>query len=86
MSELATLARPYAKAVFNQAVETDSTQKWSDMLRLFSLVVSDPEMSVLINNPKVTSASLLNLLLDICAAQSNADGTNLLMLLVQNKR
>ncbi len=40
MSELATLARPYASAVFKRAKETASTEKWSEE---FGVYVGCPE-------------------------------------------
>ena len=35
MSELATLARPYAAAVFKRAKETGTTTKWSQSLGVY---------------------------------------------------
>ena len=39
MSELATLARPYAAAVFKRAKETGTTEKWSKSLAFMSAVL-----------------------------------------------
>ena len=86
MSELATLARPYAEAVFKTAKETNSSAKWSDMLAFLSAVIKDRNMSAIINNPRVGSERLVQLLLDISQEQLNKEGTNLLKLLVENNR
>ncbi|MGR9114735.1 MAG: F0F1 ATP synthase subunit delta [Gammaproteobacteria bacterium] len=86
MSELATLARPYAEAVFKRAKETDSTAKWSDTLAFISAVVSDEIISAAADNPKISKESLLNLMLDICLGQIDKEGENFLKLLVQNNR
>jgi len=86
MSELATLARPYAEAVFQLAKQSDSAQSWSDMLAFMSAVVSDAELSVIIDNPKVSHQRLIQLLLDICQGQLSKQGDNFLKLLVENNR
>ena len=86
MSELATLARPYAAAVFKRAKETGTTTKWSQSLAFMSGVLSDTEMSGIVDNPKVSNERLLALILDICQGQVDNEGENFLKLLVSNKR
>ncbi len=86
MSESATLARPYAEAVFKTAKETNSSAKWSEMLEFLSAVVKDSNMSATINNPRVGGERLLQLLLDISQEQLNKEGANFLTLLVENNR
>jgi F-type H+-transporting ATPase subunit delta len=86
MSELATLARPYAAAVFKRSTETGTTEKWSKSLAFISAVLNDNEISVLINNPKVSKERLSELMLDICQEQVNEEISNFLKLLVQNNR
>lgn len=86
MSELATLARPYAEAVFKRAKETDSAAKWSDTLAFISTVGNDEIISVAADNPKVKKENFLNLMLDICSGQVDQEGENFLKLLVQNNR
>ncbi len=86
MSELSTLARPYAEAVFKTAIENKSVPKWSDMLEFLSLVMQDKEMTAVVINPKVNHEQLTQLLLDICQGQLSKEGVNFLKLLVQNDR
>ncbi len=86
MSELLTLARPYAEATFKRAIESKSVEKWSDSLAFLSLVVQDKEMSAVISNPKVGEQQLTQLLFDICQDQISKEGENLLKLLIQNER
>jgi F-type H+-transporting ATPase subunit delta len=86
MSELSTLARPYAAAVFKRANESDSAEKWSQMLVFIAAVVKDNDITTVINNPKVSKDRLCQLMLDICQDQLNSEGENLLKLLVQNDR
>jgi F-type H+-transporting ATPase subunit delta len=86
MSELSTLARPYAEAVFKTAIENKSVPKWSDMLEFLSVVMQDEEMTAVVINPKVNHEQLTQLLLDICQGQLSKEGVNFLKLLVQNDR
>ena len=86
MSELATLARPYAVAVFKRAKETDSAKTWSKNLAFLAAVLSDKSISGVIDDPKVGKSALSTLLLDICEGQLDQEGSNFLKLLIENNR
>ncbi len=86
MSELATLARPYAAAVFKRSLETGTIEKWSKSLAFLSAVLNDKEISAVVDNPKVSRERLSMLMLDICQGQVDEEGANFLKLLVQNNR
>ncbi len=86
MSEQATLARPYAAAVFKRAKETDTTATWSQSLAFMSAVLKNEDMSVVIDNPKVSKQRLSALMLDICQEHVNQENENFLKLLILNNR
>jgi F-type H+-transporting ATPase subunit delta len=86
MSELATLARPYAAAVFKLSKETGATEKWSKSLMFISAVLNDKEIVVVVDNPKLGKERLSALMLDICQGQVDQQGANFLKLLIQNNR
>ena len=86
MSELATLARPYAAAVFKRAKETNATKEWSESLSFMSAVLENKDISVVIDNPKVNKQKLAELMLDICQEHSTVENSNFLKLLVHNNR
>lgn len=86
MSELATLARPYATAAFKRAKESDALTNWSESLSFLSSVISAKEMADVVNNPKVGKDRLAALLLDIGQGQLALEAQNFLKLLVQNSR
>ncbi|MGR8979626.1 MAG: F0F1 ATP synthase subunit delta [Gammaproteobacteria bacterium] len=86
MSELATLARPYAAAVFKRAKETGSTGKWSESLAFIATVLKDKNISAIVDNPKISNDRKSALMLDICSERVDPEGANFLKLLVQNKR
>jgi F-type H+-transporting ATPase subunit delta len=86
MSDLATLARPYAEALFKRAKETKATDKWTQMLALVSLVMQDNELIALVKNPKVAQDRIGQLVLEVCQGQLDDEGANFVKLLVQNDR
>jgi F-type H+-transporting ATPase subunit delta len=86
MSELATLARPYASAVFKRAKETASAAKWSEQLAFMSAIMDCKEFSTLVNNPKVKKDRLSGLILDVSQGHIDNEGINFLKLLLQNNR
>lgn len=90
MAELATLARPYAEAVFQLAVTSDKLAQWSDLLNFLSTTVQDPQMVALTANPNVDKATVANFLCELCEAQSeltvDEQGKNFINLLTVNHR
>ncbi len=86
MSELATLARPYAVAVFKRAKETDSAKTWSKNLAFVASVFSNKSISDLIDNPKIGKSALSTVLLDISEGQIDQEGQNFLKILIENNR
>ena len=86
MAELATIARPYAEAVYRIAKQGNALQEWSDALSLIAGVYQDPQMQAAIANPKVSAADIERLLLGICGERINVVARNLIQLLVHNRR
>lgn len=86
MAELTTLARPYAEAVARLAQASDDWAAWSDRLALLAAVSQDAQIAALAAHPQLTPEQLLEVLLGICGDRLNAEGVNLLRLLVANKR
>jgi F-type H+-transporting ATPase subunit delta len=86
MAELATIARPYAEAVFRLAKQGNALPAWSDALNLMASVYEDPQMQAAIANPNVTSVDIERLLLAICGERIDGVARNLIQLLVHNRR
>lgn len=86
MEEKSTLARPYATAAFEQAVEEDKVDTWSEMLAFLTSVAADPAMSELIRDPRVETSRLAGLVLDICQGRLSETGENFVRVLVANRR
>ncbi len=84
--EATTIARPYAEAVFERAVETGTLDAWSEMLALLAAVVSDPAMAGVIDHPKLGGDQLAELIFDVCGDKLSSEGRNLVRLLIENDR
>jgi len=86
MSELATLARPYATAAYKRAKETGSTVKWSEALAFLAQVAQDPRIVRASSNPNADKARFIAALLDLCQGKLDGEGENFVRLLVANRR
>ena len=86
MSDLATLARPYAEAVFKRANEAKATDKWSEMLTFVALAMQENELIALVRNPKVTKDRIVRLILEVSKGLLDKEGENFVKLLAQNDR
>lgn len=86
MAERQTIARPYAEAVFQRAQDNDVLQAWSDMLKLLAQVIADEQIVNLIKDPDLGHDRLTGLIVNVCGEGIDADGTNLLKLLLENGR
>jgi F-type H+-transporting ATPase subunit delta len=86
MAELATIARPYAEALY-QVVQADAPAAlaWLDVA---AAVATMPEMLELAQNPKVASEKVTQVLTELVAAKAsiNDAGKNFLRLVVANGR
>lgn len=86
MSELATIARPYAEAVFKRAKETGSADTWSDMLSFVAAIMQDSRLAAASENPRVGKHRFMDLFFEICEGHLNQEGSNFVRLLIQNNR
>lgn len=86
MLEKATIARPYAQAVFELARESDNASEWSGALALLSRIVSDKQMQLLTNNPKVSHQQLQDLVIEIAADSLSKQARNFVKVLVSAGR
>ena len=90
MSELTTIARPYAKAVFDFAIEQRSidkstVKKWEEMLGFLAEVVENDTMKDFLTS-SFSAEKLANTVISICGEQVDQYGQNLIRLMAENKR
>ncbi len=86
MSELVTLARPYAEAVFKHAKQTGTAEQWSDNLKFLALALHDQELAAAADNPRVAKARVTDFVLEIGQGYLSDEGRNFVRLLVENNR
>ncbi|MCH4296486.1 F0F1 ATP synthase subunit delta [Shewanella sp. 3B26] len=85
MAELTTIARPYAKAAFDFAVEKQAVDSWAEMLGFAALVTENETMRPLLAGSMASSA-LAKLFIDVCGEQLNEHGQNLIKVMAENGR
>jgi F-type H+-transporting ATPase subunit delta len=86
MSNVTTLARPYAKAAFELAEADDATGSWNDMLGLASTLVSEESLANLLQSPEVTNSQVLEILASTAGEALNSRFRDFLSVLAENKR
>jgi F-type H+-transporting ATPase subunit delta len=86
MAELATLARPYANAVFATARDEGNLERWSRMLGFLAAAVREPEVRRLIDSPDVSDEQKAFRLADVCGDELNDKARKLVQVLARNKR
>ena len=83
MSELTTVARPYARATFELAVDNNNIDAWSEMLFFAAEVVTNPTIAAMLTGTKTTQ-ELADLLINICDDRLNKSGQNLINIMAEN--
>ena len=85
MAELATIARPYAEALFRVA-ETGDLAAWSDLVQDLAQVAGHPEVQSLALSPKVSRDAVADLMLSVVKAPVPAQVQNFVRMIVANHR
>jgi F-type H+-transporting ATPase subunit delta len=86
MSELSTLARPYAEAVFRMAQGENDLAGWSSRIATLAAIVSDVQAARLIADPTVSTARVAGLIIDVAGAELGERGGNFVKVLAENNR
>jgi ATP synthase, F1 delta subunit len=85
MSEVITVARPYAKAAFDVAVEQKAMDKWLAMLAFATEVAKNDAMQSLLTG-SMAADKLGELFVQICGEQLDQQGQNLIKVMAENGR
>jgi len=85
MSDLTTIARPYAKAAFDFAVEKKQLDQWGQMLAFAAEVAKNEQMKELLTG-SVSAEKLAEIFIAICGEQFDVYGQNLLKVMAENGR
>jgi F-type H+-transporting ATPase subunit delta len=85
MAELATIARPYAEALF-KAVGTDDAKTLADQLEAVGQIAGNPQLRQFADNPKVSAAQVFELVSSVAKVALSPKVANLLSAVIDNGR
>lgn len=85
MSDLTTIARPYAKAAFDFAVENQQLDQWSEMLVFAAEVANNEQIHELITS-SLSAEKLAEIFIGVCGEQFDEHGQNLVRVMAENGR
>lgn len=85
MSDLTTIARPYAKAAFDFAVEKKQLDKWGEMLVFAAEVTKNEQIHELLNS-SMAAERLAEIFVTVCGEQIDEFGLNLIKVMAENGR
>ncbi|KAB0459520.1 F0F1 ATP synthase subunit delta [Vibrio kanaloae] len=85
MSDLTTIARPYAKAAFDFAVDKGELDQWGQMLTFAAEVAQNDDVHNLLSS-SMTAEKLAEIFIVICGEQFDEFGQNLIKVMAENGR
>jgi len=85
MSELLTVARPYAKAAFDFAVEHQGVDHWQNMLAFTAEVSRNAEIAEMLSGA-IAPETLSETFIAVCGDQLDEAGQNLIKIMAENGR
>lgn len=85
MAELATIARPYAEALFRVA-QAGNLNAWAESVRELAAVAGHPDVLALSGDPKVTHEQVVDIIMAALKAPSEPVLRNFVAALVENDR
>jgi F-type H+-transporting ATPase subunit delta len=86
MAHNLSIARPYAKAAFNEALAEQQFEQWSRALQTLVLITTDSQVQGLIHDPRVARAELERFILAVGQAHFSQTMQNFVRLLTEEKR
>ena len=86
MAEIATLARPYAEAVFRLADAGGTLADWSRTLRTLAQAAAHPDMQECMSKYDLSAEQLQQLFLSLTPGEMPAEGKNFVNVLIENDR
>ncbi len=86
-AELSTVARPYARAAFSQALnEASGLETWSRMLKMLAATVRQPAVAAVLDKPSMTTEQETQFLLELLGEELNQYGQNFVAVLSEYGR
>jgi len=85
MAELATVARPYAEALFRVA-QSGNLSAWSDLVSEMAQLGAHPAVKSLANDPNLSDRQVVDAILSVLKSPVNDEAKNFVSMLVENDR
>jgi F-type H+-transporting ATPase subunit delta len=85
MAELATIARPYAEALFRVA-QSGNLAAWSDLVSEMAAVAALPEVKSFVSNPKLSDTQVAETFLSLLKSNVSPEAKNFVQMLAENGR
>jgi F-type H+-transporting ATPase subunit delta len=85
MSDMTTIARPYAKAAFDFAVEKGELAQWAEMLTFTAEVANNDTIQDVLDCGYAAD-KLTEIFISVCGEQLNEFGQNLIKVMAENGR
>ena len=86
MAELTSLARPYARAAFESARDSNQLDQWSEALNLLAAVTADPDMIRVLKHPGLTAGQKVEVISDVCEGRLPDSVRNFITTMADNRR
>ena len=86
MAEKTTIARPYAKAAFQEALGEKRLAQWSETLQAAATAVRDPRVHELLGSPAVGGEDLAQFVMGVTGPELDEHGQNFFRTLAENHR
>jgi F-type H+-transporting ATPase subunit delta len=86
MAEIATIARPYAIAVFDLAKRNRALDVWSRELAMLGALAAEPAIQEVITSPSATNQQKASTIARVCGDDLSREGKQFLQVLAANKR
>jgi F-type H+-transporting ATPase subunit delta len=86
MAELATIARPYAEALFRVAQSSGKLAGWADLVAEMAHVAEHPGIKAIAQSPAVSPQQLTDVFLAAVKAPAGDDARNFVFALAENGR
>lgn len=86
MSQLMTIARPYADAAFEYAQEHQQIDVWERFLNELAVIGLNQDIQRLFHSPKIEREALVDVIIELAKVPNKSAQANFVRLLVEKKR
>jgi F-type H+-transporting ATPase subunit delta len=86
VAEKMTIARPYAKAVFECATQSKTVTQWAEVLWNLAEISKNEQVLALLREEAISTEAMTDVFLEVCKSDLGEPLRNFILLLAQRKR